>query len=101
MFEKLLHSFRFFRKALEPETRAVGTLFPESERGTGTVGTVFQEPKPEPSPPQKIPANHRRELQNPRRSPAKASKKLSGRQVSSGSVVPSDGDSLVGCLEKG
>ena len=31
---------------LDTET---GTVFPETERGTGTVGTVFQEPKPEPS----------------------------------------------------
>ena len=31
----------------EPE---IGTVFfPETESGTGTAGTVFQEPKPEPS----------------------------------------------------
>ena len=34
----------------EPETRTIGTVFPETERGIGTVGTVFQEPKPEPEP---------------------------------------------------
>ena len=32
----------------EPETRTVGTVFPGTERGTGTARTVF-EPKPEPS----------------------------------------------------
>ena len=35
----------------EPET---GTVFPETESGTGTAGTVFQEPKPEPSFPVKL-----------------------------------------------
>ena len=34
----------------EPETRTVGTVFPETESRTGTAGTVFQEPKPEPEP---------------------------------------------------
>ena len=33
----------------EPETGTVGTVFPGTERGTRTAGTVFQEPKPEPS----------------------------------------------------
>ena len=33
----------------EPETGTVGTIFAGTERGTGTAGTVFQEPKPEPS----------------------------------------------------
>ena len=37
----------------EPETGIVGTVFPATERGTGTVGTVSQEPKPEPSLPVK------------------------------------------------
>ena len=32
----------------EPETRTVGTAFPETESGTGTGRTVFQESKPEP-----------------------------------------------------
>ena len=31
----------------EPETGTVGTVFPGTERGTGSAGTVFQEPKPE------------------------------------------------------
>ena len=35
---------------LEPETGTVGTAFPETESGTGTARTVFQEPKPEPEP---------------------------------------------------
>ena len=34
----------------EPETGTVGIVFPGTEVGTGTVGTVFQEPKPEPEP---------------------------------------------------
>ena len=34
----------------EPENGTVGTVFPGTERGTGTAGTVFQEPKPEPEP---------------------------------------------------
>ena len=34
----------------EPETRTIGTVFPETESGTGTAGTIFQEPKPEPEP---------------------------------------------------
>ena len=34
----------------EPETGTVGTVFPGTERGTGTARTVFQEPKPEPEP---------------------------------------------------
>ena len=34
----------------EPETGTGGTAFAGTERGTGTVGTVFQEPKPEPEP---------------------------------------------------
>ena len=34
----------------EPETGTVRTVFPGTERGTGTAGTVFQEPKPEPEP---------------------------------------------------
>ena len=34
----------------EPETGTVGTVFPGTERGTGTAGTVVQEPKPEPEP---------------------------------------------------
>ena len=34
----------------EPETGTVATVFPGTERGTGTAGTVFQEPKPEPKP---------------------------------------------------
>ena len=33
----------------EPETGTVGTVFAGTERGTGTAGTVLQEPKPEPS----------------------------------------------------
>ena len=37
------------RLPVRPETRTVGTVFPETGRGTGTVGTVFQKPKPEPS----------------------------------------------------
>ena len=32
----------------EPETGTVGTVFVGTERGTGTAGTVSQEPKPEP-----------------------------------------------------
>ena len=32
----------------EPENGTVGTIFPGA--GTGTAGTVFQEPKPEPGP---------------------------------------------------
>ena len=37
-------------KWLEPETGSVGTVFfPETGRGTGTVGTFLQEPKPEPA----------------------------------------------------
>ena len=31
----------------EPETGTVGTVFPETDIGTGTVGAVFQGPKPE------------------------------------------------------
>ena len=38
------------RVAQEPETGTVGTVFPETESGTGTAGTVVQEPKPEPEP---------------------------------------------------
>ena len=41
------------RVAQEPETGSSGTVetvFPGTERGTGTAGTVFQEPKPEPEP---------------------------------------------------
>ena len=34
----------------EPETGTVGTVFAGTERGTGTAGIVFQEPKPEPEP---------------------------------------------------
>ena len=34
----------------ELETGTVRTVFPETESGTGTAGTVFQEPKPEPEP---------------------------------------------------
>ena len=34
----------------EPETGTVRTIYPETESGTGTAGTVFQEPKPEPEP---------------------------------------------------
>ena len=34
---------------LESETGTVGTVLPETARGAGTVGNVFQEPKPEPS----------------------------------------------------
>ena len=34
--------------AQEPETGTIRTVFPETG-GTGTVGTVFQEPKQEPS----------------------------------------------------
>ena len=37
----------------EPETGSsgtVGTVFPETESGTGTSGTVLKEPKPEPEP---------------------------------------------------
>ena len=34
----------------ELETGTVGTVFGGTERGTGTAGTVFQEPKPEPEP---------------------------------------------------
>ena len=33
----------------EPETGTVGTVFPGTERGTRTAGTVFQGPKPSPS----------------------------------------------------
>ena len=36
------------RVAQEPETGTVGTVSPGTKRGTGTVGTVFQKPKPEP-----------------------------------------------------
>ena len=35
----------------EPETGTVGTVFAGTERGTGTAGTVLQEPKPEPPEP--------------------------------------------------
>ena len=35
----------------EPET---GTVFPETESGIGTAGTVFQEPKPEPEPSSRV-----------------------------------------------
>ena len=38
----------------EPETGTVGTVFPGTERGTGTAGTVFQEPKPEPPEPSSL-----------------------------------------------
>ena len=34
----------------EPETGTVGTVFPGTERGTRTAGTVLQEPKPQPEP---------------------------------------------------
>ena len=34
----------------EPETGTVGTFFPRAKSGTGTAGTSFQEPKPEPEP---------------------------------------------------
>ena len=34
----------------EPETETVGTVFPGTGGRTGTAGTVFQEPKPEPEP---------------------------------------------------
>ena len=34
----------------EPETGTVRTVFAGTESGTGTAGTVFQEPRPEPEP---------------------------------------------------
>ena len=34
----------------EPETGTVGTVLVGTERGTGTAGTAFQEPQPEPEP---------------------------------------------------
>ena len=45
---KELQSF-IHRVAQEPETGTVGIVFPGTKRRTGTAGTVFQEPKPEPS----------------------------------------------------
>ena len=44
----------FFRVAQEPnqnrEPEPSEPFFPETGSGTGTAGTVFQEPKPEPEP---------------------------------------------------
>ena len=50
----LLHTMAFTKRGPgtepEPESGTVGTVFAGTERGTGTAGTVFQEPKPEPEP---------------------------------------------------
>ena len=44
----------FFAGWLRNRTGTIRTVFPETESGTGTAGTVFQEPKPEPSFPVKL-----------------------------------------------
>ena len=45
------HFTGWLRNRTGTGNRSRRNVFPGTERGTGTAGTVFREPKPEPEPP--------------------------------------------------